>query len=223
MTELPPPPHAAPVARAPRARWLGLALAIGYAAMALAGQRLAANLLVALMASVLCWVAGYRWLAGLLGAGLAFAVLGRTPAATLLAYLPPLAVFAFMAWFFGRTLRPGREPLITRIARKEHPELPAGIAHYTRKLTRLWAASFLALLAWALVSAPALELHVWSRWVQALGYLMPGALFLGEYVFRRYRFANIAHASIPVLIANTVRVIRESSTELRQPPQGTVR
>lgn len=195
----------------PLRNWLWLALVMGYLLASLTGQRSLAVHLVTLMLGALCWVAGQRLVAVLLSLGLVGAGLYGVDAVLLLAYLPPLAAFSFMAWFFGRTLRPGIEPLITRVARQEHPDLPAPLVHYTRALTRLWSGCFLTLLALALLLAPLLALATWSRWVQALGYLLPSALFLGEYAYRRRRFADIRHASIPVVIANSVRVIRQAA------------
>ena len=39
--------------------------------------------------------------------------------------VPYLTVYAFLLWLFGRTLNPGRQPLITRLATHVHGELPA--------------------------------------------------------------------------------------------------
>lgn len=211
MADAPDLPASPATRRLALQRGLWLALAGGYALASLAGQRALAVAMVGLMAAALCWVAGQRSAALLIGLGLAGALVFAADSVVFLVYLPPLAAFSFMAWFFGRTLQAGIEPLITRVARQEHPELPAAIAHYTRTLTRLWAGGFLALLLLALVLMPLLPLDAWARWVQGLGYLLPAALFLGEYVYRRHRFSGMQHASIPVLVANTVRVIRQAA------------
>ncbi len=118
-----------------------------------------------------------------------------------------------MAFFFGRTLRAGSEPLINRIARKEHSELPADVERHTRWLTGAWSACFAALFLVALALAPWLPFEAWSRWVQGLGYAVPAALFLGEYVYRHYRFPNRPHGSLVVLVPNVLAVIREIAAE----------
>ncbi|HSR65541.1 MAG TPA: ketosynthase [Xanthomonadaceae bacterium] len=63
------------------------------------------------------------------------------------AFLPlllvPVAILSLVGWSFARTLRPGREPLITRIVGALDGVPPAQLApelrRYTRTLTRLWA------------------------------------------------------------------------------------
>ncbi|WP_198373529.1 COG4648 family protein [Roseomonas rosulenta] len=79
-----------------------------------------------------------------LAAGAAAALwVGRQGAATLLE-LMPLAGNLLLAWHFGATLRPGREPLISRYTRAEHGRLPPELARYTRRLTWFWTIIFLA-------------------------------------------------------------------------------
>lgn len=68
-------------------------------------------------------------------------------------YLSPLALL-WLAFFFGRTLRPGRTPLIEQIARRSSALLSVPLRRYTRRLTAIWcvyfvgAAAMSAVLAW---------------------------------------------------------------------------
>lgn len=201
-----------PAQRVPVRILFWLALVAGYVLASVTGHRSLAIAIVGLMAGALCWVSGRRLAALLVSLGLAGASFYGAGSILFLVYVPPLAAFSFMAWFFSRTLRPGVEPLITRVARKEHPDLPAALVRYTRMLTRLWSGCFLTLLALALVLAPILPLASWSRWVHGLGYLLPGALLLGEYVYRLRRFRDLPHGSILVLITHIASVIREAAT-----------
>src|SRR5688572_29462929 len=57
------------------------------------------------------------------------------------------AINLFLLWIFGRTLAPGREPLITGVARRFHGTIPPHIEAYTRGVTWLWCVFFLAQLA----------------------------------------------------------------------------
>lgn len=192
---------------------LWLALAAGYLAASAGGYRAVAVGLVGLMAGALV-AASKRSAAGLAaGLALAGACLVWSDSFAFVVYAPPLAAFAFMAFFFHRTLRPGVEPLITRVARTEHPDLPPEMARYTRGLTWTWALCFMLLFLAALLSAPVLALDAWSRWVQGLGYLVPAALFLGEYAYRHYRFRDHRHDSIPRLILSIVAVFRETAVK----------
>ena len=64
--------------------------------------------------------------------------------------LPPMLFLGLIGWFFGRTLRPGRVPLITQLVEALHgrvgmPMTP-DLYRYARRLTVVWAV-VLALLA----------------------------------------------------------------------------
>jgi uncharacterized membrane protein len=52
-------------------------------------------------------------------------------------------VLAWLAFFFGRTLRAPQVPLIERIARVSDPALPLPLQRYTRRLTAIWCAYFI--------------------------------------------------------------------------------
>ncbi len=189
---------------------LWLALAAGYLAASASGHRAVAMSIVGLMAGALIAASGQR-LAGLLaGVALAAACLHWSDSIFFLVYFPPLLAFAFMAYFFYRTLGPGIEPLITRVARKEHPDLPAEIAVFTRALTLAWSLCFAFLFLVTLMLAYLLPLDSWSRWVHGLGYIVPATLFLGEYVYRHHRFPDRSHGSIAVLVFNIVAVVKEA-------------
>ena len=196
---------------------LWLALALAYLVASALGYRAAALGVLGLMVGGIVAARG-RWLLGfIVGVALAALAWRFAEAVRILVFLPPLAAFAFMAFFFGSTLRAGSEPLITRIARKEHPDLPAEMARHARWLTSVWTACFVALFAVSLALAPLVSLETWSRWVHALGYAVPGALFLGEHVYRHHRFAQRAHGSLAVLVANVLAVMREMALESGRP------
>jgi uncharacterized membrane protein len=155
-----------------------------------------------------------RWILIALGAAYAAASLGgwrMDVAFPHLAYAPPIAGFAFMALFFAATLRRGSEPLVGRVARREHPHLPPELASYTRALTILWAASFAALVAAAALSIAELSFALWSRWMHALAIGVPAALFFGEYAWRLHRFPGYAHARPARLFLNILAVIRDAA------------
>ena len=105
------------------------------------------------------------------------------------------AINLTLLWVFARTLRPGREPLITGFARKIHGALPAPIETYTRRVTVLWCIFFVAELV---ISAVLLTLSVesWSLFVNVLTLPLVAAVFIAEYIYRVIRFRDFAHASI---------------------------
>lgn len=112
-----------------------------------------------------------------------------------LLYTMPVLINLLLCFLFGRTLRAGAEPFISRIARLERGELPLELAVYTRRLTWMWAV-FFALMALACfylaVFAP---LALWSLFTNLVIYLLVGLLFFGEFAYRRLRYRHYLHAS----------------------------
>jgi uncharacterized membrane protein len=211
-----------PAIRGSAVAWL--VLSVAYLAASALGERAAALAVLGLMGGALIATSGRRVTGIVMASAFAAAAWRFADEVRVLVFIPPLAAFAFMAYFFGRTLRPGSEPLINRIARKEHPDLPDDMARHARWLTGVWATCFVFMFLVALVLAPVLTFESWSRWVQLMGYAMPGALFLGEYVYRHRRFAHRSHGPLPLLVANVMAVIRESAMESgtrRQRPART--
>lgn len=209
MPEVKPGPN--PRARHPVLVVLWLVLASGYLITSATGLRMVAMAIVGLMVGALL-VASGRLAAGVVtAAALVGLCVYFAESMEFIVYAPPLAAFAFMAFFFYRTLRPGSVPLITRVARMEHPDLPPDMARHARLLTWAWSLCFMLMFVVALVLAPLLPLEVWSRWVHGLGYVLPGALFLGEYAYRQLRFRERHHGSLLVLIPNIVAASRDAA------------
>ena len=209
-------PNQAVPARHPVLIVLWLIFASGYLIASAMGFRMLATSVVCLMVGALL-VASGRLVAGVItAAALVGLCVYFAESMRFIVYAPPLAAFAFMAFFFYRTLRPGSEPLITRVARMEHPDLPPDMARHAQMLTWAWSLCFALLFVVALVLAPLLQLDVWSRWVHGLGYIVPGALFLGEYGYRHYRFRERHHGSLLVLIPNIVAASRDAALSSAQ-------
>jgi len=142
-----------------------------------------------------------------LGVGLYF--FARSPLIQLPLLLVPPAFVALIAWTFGRTLREGRTPLITRIVCAIEGEsvdrLAPDLLAYTRKLTATWAAVLAGLavanVLLALCAVPGglldslgiappvpVSHHAWSWFANMLNYGVVGGLFVGEYYHRVRRF-----------------------------------
>ena len=150
----------------------------------------------------------WAWLlAAALGVALYF--FARSPHALLPLMLVPVAIVALVSWTFGRTLRLGRVPLITRIVCAMDQLTPETLAPelriYTRKLTATWAISLgvlaLADLLLAMCAVPdgllasvgiapplTLDRTQWSWFANGVNYGLIGALFIGEYAYRVRRF-----------------------------------
>ncbi len=148
------------------------------------------------------------WVALLVGAAGA-AWLAQTPYAHVPLLLVPFAFVALVAWWFARSLRHGRVPLISKIVaaleRTTAPELAPELRSYTRALTAAWAVLLSVLgvlnLTLALIATPAgllAQLGVqppvtvtqvqWSWFANLLDYGIMGGFMVAEYLYRKHRF-----------------------------------
>ena len=85
---------------------------------------------------------------------------------------------------FGRTLLPGREPLVTRFARIVHGEVPPVVERYTRKVTIAWTLFFATLCVSSSVLYLGRFLEAWSFLANILSPFLIGAMFVIEYAVR---------------------------------------
>ena len=187
-------------------RVVGVALFLAYPLTAHFARPSAAVALLALLAA---YVAASllirhpaRWLLLLAASSLFFV---GVPDAEWLLYVPPIALNAGLCWLFGRTLAPGRLPLISRYAVMEQGALTEELAAYTRKLTWLWTLLFAGAALASLALAVSGNRDAWSLFTNFVNYLLVAALFLGELAYRRLRFRNYRHQSPLQLLRNVRR------------------
>ncbi len=136
-----------------------------------------------------------RWRAWLSFAVLAAAAwwLADTGGGRLLLYAPSVLIPAMLAWFFGRTLLPGRQPLIVSVALAARPATPDYLLRYSRQLTVFWTGIFVAIATWDLALAVLAPRQWWSVMANCGNYLVIAGAVGGEYLFRRLRFRHYAH------------------------------
>jgi uncharacterized membrane protein len=84
--------------------------------------------------------------------------------------------------FFGSWLKP--PTVIEMFARMREPQLPEEAIRYTRKLTLVWCAFFVVNGGIALATL-AMSREWWTLYNGLISYLLLGALFFGELIFRR--------------------------------------
>ena len=137
-------------------------------------------------------------------AGPALAVIATMAAAALLNHplalllTPPAVSFALLA-SFAQSLR-GPMPLIERFARVVVPDLSDEEIVYCRRTTLVWC-GFFALNGSIEVSlALGASLEVWTLYTGFLSYLLIGALFAVELVYRHWRFRRYVGAPTDVLL-----------------------
>lgn len=131
---------------------------------------------------------GAAWL-GLLGVAALSGGLSAIGGGAYALYLPALLIPAMSAAMFGLSLRGGATPVISHYARLSRSgELPAQIAHYTRRVTWAWTLLLSLITLVTLTLALSGERALWSWFSNVVSYLMLGALMAGEFIYRRWRF-----------------------------------
>ena len=135
-----------------------------------------------------------------LGAGLA----------QVLHWVSPL-VLIWLAFCFGRTLRPGAMPLIERIGRRAIAAPSVRLCRYTRRLTAVWCAYFVAAAGFSALTLGAgrygyagLGAGIWC------GTLL---LFVGEWVLRRTLFPDVVFPGLLQQVRDTWAVWRSDDLE----------
>lgn len=176
---------------------------IGYpflmsAGLALGRPRLVAVLigLVLLVPGVLAWRSGYRsaalWRLADAGLAMAFLAVATIVNRGNVFRLGPALVNVTMLFSFGRTLVWGPS-IVEVIARARHRGLlPPGAESYCRRLTQVWCVFFAlnaGFITWLALYA---SLTWWTIYTGVLSYLLAGALFMAELLYRRRHFANAA-------------------------------
>ena len=108
----------------------------------------------------------------------------------------------WLAFTFGRTLRAGVTPLIERIARRGMHALSPQLCRYTRALTTIWSAYFVAAALLTITAQFGFEQS--SVGVTAVSTL----LFVGEYRVRRWIFPGERFPGLLQQVRDTVSVCR---------------
>jgi len=231
-TRAPDPALAAP---GPALGLLVLLLAVAYPLLAHVAaareDRLLATLAVAdmvllLLLEPMAHRRPWAW-AALFACGAALWWLAQTHYAMLLLLAPPVVFTGFLAWWFARSLRPGRTALITRIVTALYQQARAPVTpqllRYTRRLTAAWA-WLLALLtainlALAMIAVPdgflfrlgvppplAISNEQWSLFANLLNYGIVGGFFIGEYFFRKRVFTQRPYRNLPDFLRQMARL-----------------
>jgi uncharacterized membrane protein len=103
-------------------------------------------------------------------------------------YLPPILLISFFTINFAKSLLPGQEPLITKIARVIFQEDGPEMVVYNRRVTWLWTGFLGFLLIQTIGLSLFSSIELWSLFTNVLNYLFMGLLFIIEYIYRQFRF-----------------------------------
>ena len=143
------------------------------------------------------------------GAGAVLAVALLLADAETLLKLPPVVINLALAAWFGRSLAPGEEPVISWFARLVRGvELPADLARYTRNSTIVWTVFLGGMAAIAAALAMLATPQTWSLFANGINYLLVAALFLGEFAYRRVRYRHHRHAHFAEVVRTIIRAGR---------------
>ena len=186
---------------------VGYQILLHWAISSDSGSGLGEFLTIAPLAAALIWFMGRSWRGRLglsalilaaVGGWIAWRAAGANPALVYL--LPHVGAYLFMLWLFGHTLMPGREALITRLARIVHGTLPEEVECYSRHVTTAWCVFFAGMALTSLLLFLLAPLAVWSVFANLLSLPLAVAMFLAEYLYRILRYPNFSHASIGATI-----------------------
>ncbi len=112
-------------------------------------------------------------------------------------FLPPVVLPAMLLAVFATTLRPGRTPLVTRMAMLSRGgSLPAELVPYTRAVTWFWVAVLAAQTLAALLLAWLAPLELWSAYTNFGAYAVLALAFASEYLVRRLRYSHLPHQTV---------------------------
>ena len=155
------------------------------------------------LAVLACWILARSkskplWLSVVLAAGAIIYILEQRERLGLAVSsgISHAAINLFLLWYFGRTLAPGREPLITRYARRVHGTVPPDMERLTRELTVAWCVFFSAQLIASVMLYAFAPLHAWSLFINFLNFPLLAIMFVGQFAYRTLCYPDCPRASI---------------------------
>jgi hypothetical protein len=121
------------------------------------------------------------------------------------------SIYTGLLLTFAMTLRPGREALLTFMARKLHGTISEEVRNYTRRVTYVWCGFFALQLATSVALFVFAPLVVWSFFVNVLDLPLVATMFLAEYLFRIHWLQNPPRHSLAAIVSmiGDVRKARE--------------
>ena len=122
--------------------------------------------------------------------GLAMANMFGLPQPAIIFGLPHLVTNLFLMWFFARTLKDGRKPLITAIAQRVHGSITPDLEIYTRQVTWAWSLFFALQMAVSTGLYMLAPLQVWSIFINVLNWPLIVLMFICEYTYRVLRYRD---------------------------------
>lgn len=127
------------------------------------------------------------------------------------------AIYTGLLLTFAVTLRPGREALLTFMARRMHGAISEEVRIYTRRVTYVWCGFF----AMQLVTSVALfffaPLVAWSFFANVLDIPLVATMFVAEYIFRIHYLQNPPRHSLSAILS-MIADVRKAREEWASSP-----
>lgn len=98
--------------------------------------------------------------------------------------LQHVSMYALLGVAFGRTLRSGRTPMVTGLARIVHRTLSPALIRYTRSVTWAWTLYFAGVSGLSLLLFWLAPIAIWSAFATLLDIPLLALMFVGEYAVR---------------------------------------
>lgn len=146
----------------------------------------------------------WAWLS-MIAVGLIAAYATANGNRALVNYLPQILIGLFLLVLFGRTLRPGSVPLITRIATAMRQGRASVPERYTRGVTILWVVLFAMILLEGILMtlfAPGVSFG----WVSAATYSTVGIVMVAEYLFHTWRYPDPAQQGFADFMRQLIQI-----------------
>lgn len=124
----------------------------------------------------------------------------------LLVRIPPVAVTSGLALIFGESLRPGRVPLIVRIAAHFRGTLPPSVRVYSERLTLVWTGIFVALATESALLAAFADTFWWSLFTNLVNNLLVAVFFVVEYLVRQRILRDVPHEPFLEYVGSLMRL-----------------
>jgi uncharacterized membrane protein len=122
--------------------------------------------------------------------------------------VPHAMVYIGLLVLFATSLEPGRDSIVTILARRSRGPLPPDILRYTRRVTWVWCGFFVAQLAGSALLLAFAPLPVWSTFVNLCNLPLVVALLGLEFAYRQWRHV----ADPPERLIDMVRIYRRIPT-----------
>lgn len=111
-------------------------------------------------------------------------------------YAPPVLFTLLLLFLFARSLLPGRQPLISRIAWLLHERPSSQLLRYTHRVTVAWVVFLALILLEVVLLGMFASRELWSLFSNFYNYLLITLFLLTEFYLRRFFISPVERMSM---------------------------